>query len=468
MGTLISLLNIATDALSAEQAAINVTSNNVANQNTIGYTRETPNFVTQDTYVLNGIRVPDGVTAGAPTSVRDRVLEQRVEQQTQLSSQSTTLQTALNEVQDVFGLSATSSSSSLTALGTAVNAFYSSLTALASNPSDTATRQQVLSTAETLSTTFNSDASQLSQITSSLQTQAQTIVGQANTLLGTIASLNEKIATQDPNSDAGVLEDQRQAAIAQLSQYIGLDQITTSDNGIQLTTTSGGLLVEGDLSYPLTASLVSGSIEVTAGPENTDVTAGLTGGSLGGTLSALSTSIPPISTALDTLAFTIASTVNAQNALGIDATGNTGGAIFNKLSSSLGQAAAISVTTTNPNAIAAAGAGEGSSGNTNATLLAALGTTANVSGQTPSNFLASTLAQVGSDASAANNDSTLQQATLTQLTTQRDALSGVSLDEEASNLTEFQRSYQAASQLFTIIDSLFVSAINLGVETSVS
>ena len=361
MGTLISLLNIAKGALAAEQSAINVTSNNVANQNTVGYTRETPNFITQDTYVLNGIKIADGVTAGAPTSVRDRVLEQRVEQQTQVSSQSATLQTALAEVQDVFGLSATSSSSSLTALGTAVNSFYSSLTTLAANPSETPTREQVLSAAQTLATTFNSDASQLSQITSSLQTQAQSVVGQANTLLGTIAGLNEQIATQDPNGDAGVLEDQRQAAIAQLSQYIGLDQITTSDNGIQLTTTSGGLLVEGTLSYPLTASLVSGAVEITAGPENTDVTAGLTGGSLGGTLSALNNAIPPISTALDTLAYTIASTVNAQNALGFDANGNPGGAIFNKLSTSAGQAASISVTTTNPDAIAAAGGGEGSS-----------------------------------------------------------------------------------------------------------
>jgi flagellar hook-associated protein 1 FlgK len=61
-----------------------------------------------------------------------------------------------------------------------------------------------------------------------------------------------------------------------------------------------------------------------------------------------------------------------------------------------------------------------------------------------------------------------QQATLTQLTTQRDSLSSVSLDEEASNLTTYQNSYNAAAKLFGIVNSLMVSAINLGTETTVS
>lgn len=57
---------------------------------------------------------------------------------------------------------------------------------------------------------------------------------------------------------------------------------------------------------------------------------------------------------------------------------------------------------------------------------------------------------------------------MTQLQTQRNALSSVNLDEEASNLEEFQRSYQAASQVFTILNSVMASALNLGVETAVA
>ena len=468
MGTLISVLNIAREAIAADQSAVNVTANNVANQNTPGYTREVPTFIAQDTYLLNYRNVGDGVLPGTTTSVRDRVLEQRVQQQTQIQSQSATIQSALSDIESIFGVTSTTTSSSVTQLGTAVNAFFSSLTALAANPSDTPTRQQVLSAASTLSSTFNAESSQISQTTSALQGSALNIVGQANTLLSTIASLNAKISTQSPNSDAGVLEDQRQQAIAQLSQYVGLNQITTSNNVIDITTSNGGVLVSGPNSYPLSASVLGGTVQVLAGPNFANITAGLTGGSLGGTLQALTTSIPPLLSQLDTLAYSIATAVNTQNKAGVDANGNPGAALFTIGTTAPGSAASITVATANASLVATAAPGEGSTGNTNASALAALGTALIANGQTASSYLAATLANIGEAAANANNDSTLQQATLTQLTTQRDSLSGVSLDEEAADLSQYQRSYQAASQLFSIIDTLFASALNLGEETTVS
>ena len=468
MGTLVSALNIANEGLTADQAALSATANNVANQNTPGYTREVTNFATQDTYSLNGHQVADGVSASAPTSIRDRVLEQRVQQQTQTASASSTLENALNGVQSIFGLSASSSSTSITQLGTDTNAFFTSLTALANDPSDAATRQQVLGAAGTLATAFNASSSQLSQVTTSLNNEAVSIVGQVNQLLGSIASLNQQIATTPGNTDAGVLEDQRQAAIAQLSQYIGLDQIATSQNGIELTTSNAGLLVSGNLSYPLQASIVGSTLQVTAGPNNLNVSTGLTGGTLGGTLEAIDTSLPPIQAHLDTLAYSIATAVNTQNEAGVDANGNAGVALFTIGTTSTGAAGTIAVSTTDPNLVAAAGIGEGSSGNTNASALAALGTANIVGGETATSYLASTLSGIGTAASNATSDSTLQSATLTQLTTQRDSLSGVSLDQEANNLTEYQRSYEAASQLFSIIDTLFASVLNFGVVTSVT
>ncbi|MBB5057854.1 flagellar hook-associated protein 1 FlgK [Granulicella aggregans] len=468
MGTLISVLNIAREAIAAEQSAVNVTANNVANQNTPGYTREVSNFVAQDTYLLNGHNVGDGVLAGQPTSVRDRVLEQRVQQQTQIQSQSAAIQSALSDVESIFGVTSTTTSSSVTQLGSAVNAFFSALTALAANPSDTPTRQQVLSAASTLSATFNAESSQISQITTSLQGSALNIVGQVNTLLSTVATLNAKIAAQSPNTDAGVLEDQRQAAINQLSQYIGLDEINTSNNGIELTTANGGFLVSGPNSYPLSATVLGGTVQVLAGPNFTNVTSGLTGGSLGGTLQALTTSIPPLLEQLDTLAYSIATAVNTQNEAGVDANGNPGAALFTIGTTAPGSAATIAAATTNGSLVATAGPGEGSTGNTNASALAALGTALIAGGQTASSYLASALATIGEAAATANNDSTLQQATLTQLTTQRNSLSGVSLDQEAADLSQYQRSYQAASQLFSIIDTLFATVLNLGVVTTVS
>jgi flagellar hook-associated protein 1 len=64
-----------------------------------------------------------------------------------------------------------------------------------------------------------------------------------NGLTGAIAQLNQQIQSTSPNADAGTLEDQRQQDLSQLSQLIGINQVTTENNGLSVTTTSGQLLV---------------------------------------------------------------------------------------------------------------------------------------------------------------------------------------------------------------------------------
>jgi flagellar hook-associated protein 1 FlgK len=467
MGTITSLMDIAQQALMADQEALSVTGNNVANQNTPGYTREVVSFQTIDAVTLSGGSFGSGVTA-TETSQRDRVLEQQVQQQTQTQAQSGALETALTQIQNIFGLSSTTSSASSTALSSATDSFFSALSALSSDPSDAATRQNVLSAAQTLASTFNSASNQLAQVSSSLNQQVVGDVGQVNSLTTTIASLNAQITSLSPNSDAGTLEDQRQLAITQLSQLVGLDQISTENNGITLTTSNGAVLVSGSKSFALTTSQVGGTTHILAGVTGQDVTSNLTGGDLGGVLQARDQQLPAYQSALDSLANGIGTAVNQQNELGVDANGNPGAVLFSLPPTTSGAASQITVATTDPNAVAAASPGEGSAGNANASALAGLSSVDVAGGQTASGFLASFLGQIGSDTAAATTDNSAQQATLTQLTTQRDSISGVSLDEEASNLTQFQQAYQAASQVFNIANTVMASALNLGVETSVT
>lgn len=467
MGTITSLMDIARLALTADQEALNVTSNNVANQNTAGYTREVVEFQSADTVTLSGGTFGSGVTASA-TSQRDRVLEQQVQQQTQVQAQSGALESALQQVQNVFGLSSTSTSASSTTFGTDISSFFSALSSLTSNPSDTATRQSVLSAATALAGDFNSAANQLTQVSSSLNQQVAGDVGQVNSLTSTIASLNAQITSLSPDSDAEILEDQRQLAITQLSKLVGLDQISTENNGITLTTSGGAVLVSGNQSFALSTTQVGGVTHVLAGVSGQDLTSNLTGGDLGGVLQARDQQLSSYQKALDSLAFGIGTQVNQQNELGLDGNGNPGAAIFSLPPTQSGAAAQIQVAATNPSAVAAAAVGEGSAGNTNALALADLASAIVAGGQTASGFLASFLGQIGSDASAATTNNSAQQAILTQLTTQRDSLSGVSLDEEAANLTQYQRAYQAAAQVFNIGDTIMASALNLGEQTTVT
>jgi flagellar hook-associated protein 1 FlgK len=469
MGTLTSLMDMARQALMADQAALNVTANNVANQNTLGYTRQVVNWQPVDEVTINGsTNVIGGNTGNNAVSQRDRVLEQRVQQQTQAQAQSSALESALQQVQSIFGLSSTATSASTTALGSAMDSFFSALSKLGSNPSDTATRQNVLAAANTLTAAFNSSANQLAQISSSLDQQVGTIAGRVNTLTATIASLNQQIAGISPNQDAGGLEDQRQLAITQLSQYVGLNQMSTENNGITLTTSNGAMLVSGKQSYAMSTVIVSGATHIVAGTGGQDVTQGLTGGELGGVLQARDQMMPTFANALDNLAYAIGTQVNAQNAQGIDGSGNPGQALLGLPPSASGAAGSIQVTATDPLMIAAAAIGEGSVGNGNALSMAGLETANIVGGQTASGFFAAFLGQIGTATAGATTDNKAQQATLAQLTTQRNQLSGVSLDEEAANLTQYQRSYQAAAKVLSVVNSIMAGAINLGVETTVS
>jgi flagellar hook-associated protein 1 FlgK len=303
-------------------------------------------------------------------------------------------------------------------------------------------------------------------VSTSLNQQVVGDVSQVNSLTKTIASLNTQITALSPNADAGTLEDQRQQAIAQLSQLVGLDQISTDNNGITLTTSGGAVLVSGSQSFALSTTQVGGTTHILAGGQ--DVTSNLTGGDLGGVLQARDQQLPSYQSALDNLAFAVGTQVNQQNALGVDGNGNPGAGLFSLPAASSGAAALIQVATADPNAVAAAATGQGSAGNANASALAGLSNANIVGGQTASGFLASFLGQIGSDTAAATTNNSAQQATLTQLTTQKDSLSGVSLDQEALNLTQYQRAYQAAAQVFNIANSIMASAINLGVQTAVN
>lgn len=467
MGTLTALLNLSQSALDANQAAIGMTSNNVANANTPGYTRQVAMWRENDTVSLSSTARAGAGASVTSVSQRDAVLNHRVQQQTQIESSSSAEGAALTDLQAIFGITSTSASVVSTPIGTAMNAFFSSLSALEASPSDSSVRQGVLSAAERLASNLNSASSEIAQQMSGLNQQVSGVVDQVNVLTASIAALNLQIKSASPNGDAGTLEDQRQQDLTQLSRYIGFDQTKTENNGLTLTTADGALLVSQDKSFALGTAIINGNVDVVSSAGQ-DITSSLAGGSLGGILRARDQGLPMVSSALDALAYAIGGAVNSQNERGFDSNGVPGGAIFAMSASSTGAAAAISVVLVKPNAIAAASVGEGSSGGTNATALSGLATGALINGQTAPQSYASLLTKLGATASAVSEENTTQQASLAQLTTQQGAQSSVSLDQEAANLMLFERSYAAAAKLFTIVDQLMASALNLGQQTTVA
>jgi flagellar hook-associated protein 1 FlgK len=472
MGTIATAWGITTGALESYQEALNISANNIANANTPGYTRESPVWQENDSVELNGAQFGMGARVTGASSQRDLVLEQRIQQQTQTQQATSARLTALQDVQPIFNDAIGASSATSTPNGgisDSMTQFFDALAQLEGSPSSAADRQQVLSTAANLAASFQNASSQLAIQQNALDQQAGQIVSQVNALTKSLAQLNQQIQATIPHSDAGSLEDQRQQDLVQLSSLIGISQIHTENNGLTITTTDGTLLVTSNQAYSLSTGSSGGVTHIYDGNGN-DLTPELTlgGGQIGGILTVRDQDIPGMLTTLDTLAYGIGSQINTINQAGSDANGNAGGLIFNLSSTSAGAASTISVALTNPSGIAAAASGAGLGNNSNVTAMVNIQNAATIAGATPTAFYSSFVSSLGSSISAASTLNIAQQTSLTQLENQRNALSSVNLNDEAASLQSLERSYQAASKLFSILDSVLASALNMGVQTSVS
>lgn len=473
MGTISSALSLTAQTLDADQLALNTVANNVANANTPGYTREVSNWRQNDPIRINGTSYGDGVTNTGATSVRDSVLQERLDQQQQLASASSARLTALNNVQALFTPDSGSSVSAAGDIGSDLTSFFSSFSSLEAQPTNNALRQDVLSKATALAGDISNAAGSLNSQRSALDQEAAGVTSQVNSLTSAIAQLNQQIQSTSPGADAGTLEDQRQQNLSQLSQLVGINKVTTENNGLEITTTTGQLLVSGGTSVQLTTGTVNGVTNFFL--SGTDVTKQLAsgGGALSGDLTARDQDIPGVLTELDQLANSISTSVNTQNSAGTNLYGVTGTLaaplnIFSQSAAVAGSAAGMSVVMTDPNQIAAAGLGDGTGDNSNAVVMANLARQTIVNGQTPTGYYSNLVATLGSVVSGVQTENTAQNASVTQLQTQNNALSSVNLNDEASSLTTMERSFQAASQVFAILNTIMASALNLGDQTAVS
>ena len=223
MSSLNASLATALTGLIAEQGALQVTTNNVANANTPGYSREQAVLATSDPVVIDPLTFGTGVTLQSIESIRDPILEGQIQQQTQAQGQFSTLTSALQQTQVNF-------TSSTGDIGTTISNFFGSINQLSTNPSDLSLRQGVLTAAGNVATSFNTTANNLTQQRTSLDLSVVQQVGQINQLTQQIAQLNTQVANlQNAGENAGTFVDQRTQAIDQLSSLVDVSVIP-SDN----------------------------------------------------------------------------------------------------------------------------------------------------------------------------------------------------------------------------------------------
>ena len=454
MSSLFGTLSIALSGLRASQGALDVTTNNVANANTPGYSRQRAVMVQADPVVIGLLTYGQGVELSKVESLRDSVLEVQIQQENQQQGQLNAFLAGMKQVEVLF-------TASQSDLGSQFSKFFSSLSQLSANPSDLSLRQGVLTAAGNLSNTFNNMASNLTLQRQNLDLSITQEVQQINSLTTQIADLNGQIqASQNLGRDASSFVDQRDVLIEKLSSLIDVSSIR-SDNGIALTTSNGTPLVDGMRSFSLATHVdPSGVQHIYSG--TTDITAKLSSGELAGMIQIRDQKIPGLLSDLDALAAGFSTAVNSAQQSGYDLTGQPGGNLFAvPPGGGLGAASAMSVVITDPAALAASS--DGSSGsNGNVAVLLAVHDQAVAGGKTASEFYSNMVFSVGNDVSNASAESDASQLVLQQLQNRRGSISGVSLDEEAANLIQFQRAYEAAARVITTINDVLDTTVNLG------
>src|SRR5438309_2002681 len=229
-------LSIARQALLAQQRALQVTGQNIANVNTPGYSRQS---VVLTSVPPEGDAVGGGVRAGAVLQAVDPFLEARRLASASTLAAATTSRDLLDRIQGTFPVQGAG-------IGTALQEFFAAANALATSPQDIGTRSDLLQKAETLASQLRASAASLASSQRDVDRQVVQTTRDANQLLTTIASLNANIhAAEVGGATANDLRDARREALLALAKSLDVHVVEQSDGTTNVYAASGVALVLG-------------------------------------------------------------------------------------------------------------------------------------------------------------------------------------------------------------------------------
>lgn len=274
MSSLNGALLIGGSALTASQAALQVTGNNIANIGNANYSREVANISdTPDQEISPGVYIGTGVDLTSIQRQVDESLNSRLNSATSDNQAATTTENYSGQIQSIFNALGSN------ALNSQLTSFMGDWSQLANNPTSTADRQTVIQDGQSLAQQFNGLESQLQSIQSGIGGQLTSLAANASQLAQQIATLNQQIATSSGAAGANnSLEDQRDAAISQLSQLVNVQTVDQGNGTVNVYVGS----------TPLVMGTSADSLQVQQSQVNGQPVYSLVFGSSGGTAQATS------------------------------------------------------------------------------------------------------------------------------------------------------------------------------------
>ena len=552
-----TILDTAKQSLFAQQRAIQVVGQNIANVNTPGYSRERPEFLPVGPSRSEAWRF--GVAVDEVTRAFDRFLTGQVNTAATNSSNAKTQADLLGRVEALFN----ELGDEETGLAGALERFFRGFQDLATNPQGIPERTVVQGQGQALADTFRALHKGLADLRRDMNTALGDEVEQTNQLLQQIAELNAKIqqSEHDPKDHANTLRDERDVLLKSLAEKVAITPLEAPDGTMTVLLDGGRPLIDGGQVNRLRTTVDANDpqrliIEMQDRQGGSlDVSGSIRGGKLAALIEVRDTLLPGITTDLNRLAAQLTSAVNQVHSSGYGLDGSTENGFFvprqvtglplaqntgtgrlqqatvfdpsqltlddyritfatngppptfdivntttgetlaagqtysagaairfdglevvinhSGLAPQQGDIFTISTTQdaaktiavdpeilTNVRKIAAAGTLQPGD-NTTALALADLDSATLMDGLTMSEFYSTLVSRIGSESQSRQVLATHQQLLLTEVENQREAVAGVSLDEEQIDLIRFQQAYSAAANLIRVADEMADIVVNL-------
>ena len=459
----LSFFNTSLSGLSAAMKNIQVTSHNISNVNTPGYSRQQAISINKTGIKYGNLNIGQGVEIKYINRIRNEYLDEQFRKSNEHLGYYETMQEGYSKIENLFGEPSDTSISSI------VNEFWNSLSELSKNPESTASRNVVIQATKNMINSMsrlNANLKSLSnQYTSSIEVSVENI----NSLSNKIHLLNEKINESEVTGQiASDLRDQRDNAIDELSKLINIDVYDDSKGGKTITI-GGRLLVGEGISNKIEIERDNTTNTMSVFLSSSLETLDLKNGQLASLLELKNSIIPNVIDKMNTYIASIANEFNAihKNGFGLDGSTN-----LDFFVSKDGGPINIENITINPDIISdpnkfAASANAihlGDNENLRNLIdlknqkLIEISPNVNV---TFSDYYVNLITGIGVQSETSNTLLETHSNNLKVIDLNRMSVHGVSLDEEITNLSAYQHAYSANARMISVLDEMLETLIGM-------
>ncbi|MFG1500295.1 flagellar hook-associated protein FlgK [Halobacteriovorax sp. XZX-3] len=482
------LLNIANTGLNASKKSLEVTSHNISNANTEGYSRQRVHQQSNMPLIKDGLITGSGTRIKSINRVHDKFVERKLRDSQSSESYYNNRAEQMSRVEDIFN------EIDNEGLNQILNNFFNSFRDLANQPENETVRSVVRDKAQLIVKDFRRIAETLDEISKSIDDKIAISVKDANQHIDSIALLNRKIRELEATGDeTGDLRDQRDVSVKELSKIIKIHTYQDERGNYNVQSPGVGTLVTAAQAQKL-GTYVFGKDESTNGQDGSmeifwesrsgqQITEKFQGGSLGAVIKVRNNDIKQLKEKLDQTAYDFMNYVNAIHRRGYvnreiqtDANGNpaamdnkgptTGNNFFSTPMKIEGAALNIDLSDaikSDISNIATALSPNSPGDNRVAIAISKLQHERLMAGGTATleeDYL-KTVGSVGLETGKAKLDAEQSEGLLAQANSIRERISGVSIDEEAANMIKYQHAYEAAAKVMKTANEMFDTVLSI-------